>query len=196
MVSTNHCVIVVIVVLAACGIALVVWRRRVRVRVQVADRDRALAYERFLDTVLVALQAGISVTDAVRRAAETSVGAVAPDLQAIISRVDKGEQVHTVLPQLIEVFGARCLHLVDIIDSSLVDGMPVMHIIGRLADEARAERRRQLNEDLRRLPIRLVFPLAFCVLPSFVLLTVVPIALRTLSTLEHPAQGQTQGAQP
>ena len=46
--------------------------------------------------------------------------------------------------------------------------------LARLAGEERAALRRRAEAHARRVPVRLLFPLVFLVLPAFVLLTVVP----------------------
>jgi hypothetical protein len=52
--------------------------------------------------------------------------------------------------------------------------------------ELRLQRRRQLEITARRIPIRLLFPLALGVLPAFVLLTVVPLLVTSLEGLSLP----------
>ena len=63
------------------------------------------------------------------------------------------------------------------------DGLPLGPVLDRLADEARAARRRLGEAEARRLPVRLTFPLVTCTLPSFVLLAIAPAVLGALSTL-------------
>jgi tight adherence protein C len=53
-------------------------------------------------------------------------------------------------------------------------GVPVGPVLARLADEDRTALRRAGDAHARRIPVRLLFPLVFLVLPAFVLLTVVP----------------------
>ena len=53
-------------------------------------------------------------------------------------------------------------------------GAPVAPILSRLAAEERGALRRRAEAHARRVPVRLLFPLVFLVLPAFVLLTVVP----------------------
>jgi pilus assembly protein TadC len=62
-------------------------------------------------------------------------------------------------------------------------GTPLPPVIDRLADEARAQRRRNSEAAARQLPVRLAFPLVGCTLPSFVLLTIVPLMAGALSSL-------------
>ena len=51
------------------------------------------------------------------------------------------------------------------------------------ASVARGERRRQAEAAARRVPLRLLFPLTLCVLPAFVLLTIVPAVVQSLELL-------------
>ena len=53
-------------------------------------------------------------------------------------------------------------------------GAPVGPALARLAAEERAGLRRRAEADARTVPVRLLFPLVFLVLPAFGLLTVVP----------------------
>jgi tight adherence protein C len=53
-------------------------------------------------------------------------------------------------------------------------GVPVGPVLARLAEEDRTTLRRVAEAHARRVPVRLLFPLVFLVLPAFVLLTVVP----------------------
>lgn len=62
-------------------------------------------------------------------------------------------------------------------------GAPVGPALARLATEQRAELRRRAEAHARRVPVRLLFPLVFVVLPAFGLLTVIPTLLAGFSRL-------------
>ncbi len=53
-------------------------------------------------------------------------------------------------------------------------GAPVLDSLQRLAVSARADVRRRAEARARTVPVRLLFPLVFLVLPAFGILTVVP----------------------
>jgi tight adherence protein C len=59
-------------------------------------------------------------------------------------------------------------------------GAPVGEALTRLAAEERAALRRRAETRARKVPVRLLFPLVFLVLPAFGLLTVVPSLLSSL----------------
>ena len=67
--------------------------------------------------------------------------------------------------------------LVDALLSSDRYGAPVGDALGRLATEERAALRRRAETRARTVPVRLLFPLVFLVLPAFGLLTVAPTLL-------------------
>ena len=72
---------------------------------------------------------------------------------------------------------ARCPRLRPLVDALLASdrlGAPVGPALARLAAEERAALRRRSEAHARRVPVRLLFPLTFLVLPAFVLITVVP----------------------
>jgi len=62
-------------------------------------------------------------------------------------------------------------------------GAPVGPALARLAADQRAQLRRHAEANARRVPVRLLFPLVFVVLPAFGLLTVIPTLLAGFSRI-------------
>jgi tight adherence protein C len=60
-------------------------------------------------------------------------------------------------------------------------GSPLVAVLAQLAQEVRADVRRRAETRARTVPVRLLFPLVFCILPAFALLTVVPVLLEGIS---------------
>jgi tight adherence protein B len=63
------------------------------------------------------------------------------------------------------------------------DGTPLLAALEAAAATLRHERRRHAEAAARRAPVALLFPLVLCVLPAFVLLTVVPLLVTAMSSL-------------
>ena len=72
------------------------------------------------------------------------------------------------------------------------DGLPIIETVARLASDHRIERRRHVDTRIRQLPTRLSLPLVLCVLPSFLLLSVAPLVLASLSQLSLSLPSVTQ----
>jgi pilus assembly protein TadC len=71
--------------------------------------------------------------------------------------------------------------LADALALSERTGAPIGPALARLADDARASARRRAEARARTVPVRLLFPLVFLVLPAFALLTVAPALLSGLA---------------
>jgi hypothetical protein len=65
--------------------------------------------------------------------------------------------------------------LTDVLRTSTALGSPASAALARLALDVRADVRRRAEAHARTIPVRLLFPLVFCILPAFALLTVVPL---------------------
>jgi len=70
-----------------------------------------------------------------------------------------------------------CGPLADALLASDRYGAPVGDALGRLAAEERSALRRRAETRARTVPVRMLFPLVFLVLPAFALLTVAPTLL-------------------
>ena len=79
--------------------------------------------------------------------------------------------------------GDRAAALAHVLVDHLRYGVPLVPGLERLGLELRLDRRRRAEEEIRRVPLRLLAPLLCCVLPAFGLLTVVPLLVASLRSL-------------
>ena len=136
-----------------------------------------------LDLLVVSLQAGLPVPEAlatIRRHVPEVVGTA---IDVVIDRVERGARLVDAIEGLVDVLGTRALALVAAIGATERDGLPLTPTLDRLADDARAHRRRAAEIDARRIPVRLAVPLVCCTLPSFVCIAIGPLLVGALSSL-------------
>jgi len=162
------------------GRVVATWRARRRSR----HDDAVLAGELpvTLDLLGVAVEAGCTPYVAVDLARQWAPPAMAVRLCEVREACALGASFGDALDAL----GARAPRLRPLADALLASdrlGAPVGPALGRLADEQRAELRRRAESHARRVPVRLLFPLVFVVLPAFGLLTVIPTLLAGFSRL-------------
>jgi tight adherence protein C len=136
-----------------------------------------------IELLVALIGAGLTPAQAARAMAERSPAATRPGWAVVVHRVDRGAPLADALGELAVVLGPSAAEMADALAAAERAGRPLGPTLARLSVEARAARRRQLEADARRLPVRLSFPLVVCTLPAFVLVTVVPIGLGTLSSL-------------
>ena len=146
------------------------WRR-------IRRRDRSRAVERgvplALDVITMAARAGYTPRLALAAGAQWSPADVGRALRLVEQRVALGATFVDALADL----GRDEPALRSLTDALVVaerSGAPVADLLARVADDARTALRRRAEAHARRVPVRLLFPLVFLVLPAFGLLTVVP----------------------
>jgi tight adherence protein C len=149
-----------------------------------ARSRRALADEapEIIDLIRLAVGAGLNVRLALEAVVRHHDGDLAGELAGVLDRVGRGERLADALDALAGASDALP-PLIDALVASERYGAPLGPTLDQVAADARTGRRRRREEAARRVPVKLLFPLVFCTLPAFVLLTVVPVLLRSLPSL-------------
>lgn len=138
-----------------------------------------------IDLIVLAVRAGMLPATALRSAHHHFAPPLRDAVAAVLARLDDGARFCDALPLLSQRLGPALDPLVDGLAVADRDGLPLGPVLERLAADARAHRRRQVDTAARQLPVRLALPLVLCTLPSFVLLAVAPLLLTALSSLHR-----------
>jgi tight adherence protein B len=123
------------------------------------------------DEVAASLTAGIGLDAALRDA----VGG-RRELAPLVRKVDLGARWVDVLVAYAPPIGRA-------LDDAAVTGVPIVVSLRRTAMEIRREAAQAFERDVERAPVRMVVPLVCCILPSFLLVAIVPL----LRGLAQPA---------
>lgn len=135
-----------------------------------------------LDLLGVAIGAGCTPYLAVEVVSRWASPVIAAPFAAVLGACALGASFDAALDDAAHS-APRLRPLVEALLASDRLGAPVGPALARLAAEERAALRRRAETHARRVPVRLLFPLVFLVLPAFVLLTVVPGLAAGLSRL-------------
>ena len=144
-------------------------------RVRARRLDAVIAHEIpvTVDLLSVAVASGCTPFLAVEVAARWSP----PVLAAALTDARRTSTLGRSFSDALERVVAEVPAFGPVADALLVSerlGAPVGEALQRLADELRSDLRRRAETRARTIPVRLLFPLVFLVLPAFGLLTVVP----------------------
>lgn len=115
------------------------------------------------DELAASLSSGASLDQALREAASGR-----EEMVPCVRKVDLGARWIDVVSDLSPGIG-RALH-----DASTT-GTPIVGSLRRSAAEIRREKAQAFERQVQRAPIRMVIPLVCCILPSFVLVAIVPL---------------------
>jgi tight adherence protein C len=126
-----------------------------------------------LDLLQVAAGAGCTPFLAFESAVRWAPAPLANRLQPVTDACALGSSFSEALDDLVRAT-PRLRPLADALLASERLGVAVTTRLEQLAGEERAAFRRRAEAHARQIPVRLLFPLVFLVLPAFVLLTVAP----------------------
>lgn len=173
-------------VVASVGVALVGGARLRAGRAVRRRRERAVevAVPDLVDLFLLAAAAGHPVHSCLHLVADRAPPAVRPALVEARATVARGMPLTVALEQLGGRLGVMGPALTGALVASAATGAPLGPALRDVAAVARDRRRRDAENEARRLPVTMLFPLVCCVLPAFVLLAVVPLLAASLSSLE------------
>ena len=128
-----------------------------------------------LDLVSLGTTAGLPFHAAVSLASAELDGALARDLDSAVSRTNAG------LDHALE--DGPFARAFDTAQRSASSGARLGDSLVELAREVRADEAAAEREKIERLPVKLLFPLAFLILPGFILVAVVPSIVSGISEL-------------
>ena len=171
--------------LVAAVVCWLVQRRRASGQRHRAGADVLAELPEALDLFSLAASAGLSVRLAVDAVAPRLTGPVGAALSRSARQMRLGVDAAEALEALTAAPAGDSLRLlVRPLTDALRYGSALGPALERAAVVARTERRRQAETAARRVPLRLLFPLTMCVLPAFVLLTIVPTVAQSLDVLQ------------
>lgn len=154
-------------------------RRAARRRVLVAELADGIPL------LQLAVAGGLTVRAAIAEVAPWLAGPLGAELRRALVVAERSALADA-LDQLGERAGPPARPLAAVLAAADRYGAPLDRPLAQLAFDARLTARRLAEEEARRVPVRLLFPLVAGVLPAFVLLTIVPLLVSSLGAVRLP----------
>lgn len=177
----------ILTILLAVGCGAIGWfaptyyvNRRRRLRFEAMDRQMP----DMIDLLVVTIEAGLGILASMRVAAESLNDPLGQELRLTLQEQRMGLSVHEALESL----GRRadCSNM-RIFVRSLTQGERLGVSIGttmrNLALEMRKRRRAMVEEMAQKIPIKMLFPLAFLIFPAMFIVLLVPAFIRIFEAL-------------
>jgi tight adherence protein C len=163
-------------------------------RIAKRQREAQDGFPDALDTLLVCVEAGLSLAAAIDRVA-SEIGQAYPVLgdqfKLLALEINAGKTREVALRNMADRIGIDEVYsLVTLLLQSEALGTSIAQALRVYAQEMRAKRLVRAEERANKLPVKIVFPLAFCVLPALVSVIMTPLIIRILrQILSHHAGG-------
>lgn len=132
-----------------------------------------------LDQVTISVEAGLGFESALSRVARAGSGPLAEEMIRMLQEIQIGVPRHRALRGMLDRSKVPELrHVILAIIQSESYGLPIAHVLRIQAKELRTKRRQRAEERAMKIPVKIVFPLAVCILPSLFIVILGPAAIR------------------
>jgi tight adherence protein C len=151
------------------------------------ERSKALHADvpQLLDLLAAGSTAGLSAEASFRQAVSCLHGPLGEDLGEVMRSVDLGVPWREALAEHVKRTGDPDLaRTVAVLARTEALGVPLRDATRELAATVRDARRAATLERARTAPVKMLFPLVFLILPAFLLLTVVPVLITTVRSID------------
>jgi tight adherence protein C len=173
-----------VVVAVALGIfGPLIWlRRRARARKTVIWKSLADAF----DLVTVSVEAGLGLDAALRQVSQKLRGPLGDEIGQMLREVGMGRPRREALEDLAERTDVpEVTTFVNAVIQAEQLGTSLGRVLRAQAMTLRVRRRQRAEEMARKAPVKLVFPLVLCIMPSFFIVTIGPVFVRLVNYLSE-----------
>jgi tight adherence protein C len=149
----------------------------------IANRQKAIrrAFPDALDLLVVCSEAGLSLDAAIQKVAteiNLSQPILADELEVVIAETRAGIDRHKALQRLVERTGVEDLKgLVSALSQSMRFGTSIVETLKVYSEDLRDKRTQAAEAIAAKIGTKLIFPLAVCLLPAFLMVVMVPALL-------------------
>lgn len=157
----------------------------------VASRMRKLrvAFPDALDLLVVCVESGLGLSAAIQRVAD-EIGVSHPELATELSLVNAeiraGVERPRALRNLADRTGLEDIRgLVSLLVQTMRFGTSVADALRVYSEEFRDRRMQKAEEEAAKISTKLIFPLVFCLFPSFFTVAIGPAVIRLIAVFQH-----------
>ncbi|MDD1626147.1 MAG: type II secretion system F family protein [Methylococcaceae bacterium] len=149
----------------------------------IANRQKTLrrAFPEALDLLVVCSEAGLGLDSAIQKvAAEIRISQpeLADELDIVIAETRAGIDRHKALQRMVERTGVEDIkRLVSTLTQSMRFGTSVAATLKVYSDDLRDRRTQAAEEMAAKIGLKLIFPLAMCLLPAFMIVIMAPAVI-------------------
>ena len=137
-----------------------------------------------LDQLTISVEAGLGFDAALMRVTSTGTGPLAEELTRVLAEIKVGVQRTDALKHLIErtdVYELR--HFILALNQAEQFGLPVARVLRIQSGDLRIKRRQRAEEEAMKIPVKIVFPLVFCIFPALFVVLLGPAMIRVSRAL-------------
>lgn len=137
-----------------------------------------------IDQVTVTVEAGLGLEAALARVARAGAGPLAEELMRMLQDIQVGVARIQALKQLLHRTDvAELRQFVNALVQAESYGVPVARVLRVQATELREKRRQHAEEQAMKLPVKVLFPLISCILPTLFIVMMGPAVMNIIDVM-------------
>jgi tight adherence protein C len=137
-----------------------------------------------LDQMTISVEAGLGFDAAMRRVAEIGEGPLAEELRHAIQEINLGLSRRQAFRNIVERTDVEELNqFAFAVQHADEYGLPIAHVLRVQAADLRIRRRQWAEEKALKIPVKILFPLVFCIFPTLFIVILAPAVLSIMRAL-------------
>jgi tight adherence protein C len=172
-VSTKVGIGILLILPLVAGLLPSVWLRR-----RISDRHDQVTNDLpdVLDLMTISVAAGLGLEQAMQVSCSHFNSAVCDELRLTLREMELGLSRHDALENLkVRTDIEDLVTFAVVLSQADALGLPIGRVLQAQANEMRDKRRQRAREVAAKLPVKILFPLAFCFLPAIMILIMGPL---------------------
>ncbi len=154
-------------------------------RARTRKREMAAALPDVVDLLAVCSHAGLNISLSLKRVVQRTPGPLGREIQRALEEIELGVPRAQALQNLAGRNGVPELEaLVRVLLNSERFGTQVAASLETFSADVRGRLKRSAEEQARKAPVKILFPLVFLILPAFILLTVIPLLVSAFQSMD------------
>lgn len=150
-----------------------------------AERQKAIELElpNTLDQMLISVEAGLGFETAMARAGQNGKGPLAAELIRTLQDMQAGrsrKDAYLAMAERADVPDLRSF--VRAVVQADVYGIAIANVLRLQAKQMRVKRRQRAEEKAMKLPVKVLFPLMFCILPVLFIVIIGPAVINVMNS--------------
>lgn len=137
-----------------------------------------------LDQVTISIESGVSFESALARIGHSTEGALPEEVTRTVQDIALGvprRDAYESLADRTDVEDVR--KMTRAVNQGEEYGIPMSEIVRNLASEMRVSRKLRAEEKANRIPVLMLLPLVFCIIPVLFVVILTPVILNVMETL-------------
>ncbi|MEZ2390748.1 type II secretion system F family protein [bacterium RCC_150] len=168
--------------LAAMALAYFVPDLLIRSNAQKRRAAIQLELPNSLDQMLISVQAGLGFEAAMARAAENGRGPLADEFVRTLQDIQVGrsrKEAYLDMSERVDVPDVRSF--IRAVVQADAYGIAIAKVLKAQAQEMRMKRRQRAEEHAMKIPVKILFPLIFCIFPTLFIILIGPAVMKIIA---------------